>query len=155
MSFSISYRRVPLEYPYDDGHTAAARGEIVLGDFREGFLSNLGEWRQADYREQWRRSIHRLLAGEQKAVLITTFSSPTIATHLEWWALYREEDNVAVQNQLLFYDNIQGEFDVKCAVDFLNERRRVTEDGRPISEWSVSMNDLRVFASHLDKGMDY
>ncbi|MDR3747961.1 MAG: hypothetical protein P4M04_07400 [Acidobacteriota bacterium] len=146
MAFSIGFMKVPAECPYEDGSTEAARGLIVLGDSAEEFLANLGEWTQAKYREQWRGSIQSLLEGEGRAVLITTFSNPSTASHLEWWALYREGEDVFVQNQLLFFDDIEGEFDESRAVDFLRARETVTEEGRPISEWSVSMEDLRMFS---------
>jgi hypothetical protein len=146
MTFSIRFMDVPPEYPYDDGTTRAARGLIVLGDWREEFLASLGDWTEAEYRQQWARSIQTLLEGNSKAVLIATFSRPTIASHLEWWALYREGENIFVQNQLLFYDQVEGEFDPKHAVEFLRERRTSNEEGLAISEWAVSMNDLRAFA---------
>jgi hypothetical protein len=147
MAFSISFLKVPPELPYGDATTKAARGLIVLGDFKEEFLSNLREWTQSEYREQWARSIRSLLEGEVKAVLMTTFSSPTVASHLEWWALYREGEHVFAQNQLLFYDDVEGEFDTDSAVEFLRDRQTVNEEGLPISEWSVSMDDLRAFAA--------
>jgi hypothetical protein len=146
MAFSISFINAPLEYPYEDASAKATRGLIVIGNFREEFLSNLREWTQAEYREQWSRSIRSLLEGERKAVLITTFSSPTIATHLEWWPLYREGENIFVQNHLLFYKDVDGEFDANRAVDFLMDRQTENEEGLPISEWSVSMDELRAFA---------
>lgn len=146
MGFSISFMDAPVECPYEDATTKAARGSIVLGDWREEFRASLYEWSQAEYRGQWTRSIRSLIKGARKAALITTFSSPTIASHLEWWALYRVGERVFVQNQLLFFKDLEGEFDAERAVEFLKDRQTVNEDGAPISEWSVSMDDLRAFA---------
>jgi len=146
MTFSISFMDTPPEYPYDDPFAKAARGAIVLGGFREEFLASLGEWTEEGYRQQWKRSIRSLLDGERKAVLITTFSSPTSASHLEWWALYREGEKVLVQNQLVFFKDIQGVFDVNRAVDALREHQSHGEEGTRISEWVVSINELRDFA---------
>jgi len=137
----------PPKCPYADATTKAARGLIVLGDATEEFLANLGEWTQAEYREQWARSIRSLLEGERKAVLITTFSSPTVASHLEWWALYREGEHVFAQNQLLFFDDVDGEFDASRAVEFLRDRQTENEEELAISEWSFSMDDLRAFGA--------
>lgn len=149
MAFSISFVNAPPEYPYDDISAKAARGIIVVGDSTEEFLANLSEWTQREYREQWRRSIRRLLEGERKAVLITTFSSPTVASHLEWWALYREGEDVFAQNQLLFFDDLDAQFDPSRAVEFLRERQTKNEEGLAISEWRVSMDDLRAFAEQV------
>jgi hypothetical protein len=149
MPFSISFMDAPPEHPYENRSTKAARGIIVLGDSTEEFLANLHEWTQAEYREQWRRSIRSLIAGQKRAVLITTFSSPTVASHLEWWALYREGEEVFAQNQLLFFDGLEDEFDASRAVDFLRERQTENEEGLAISEWSVSMHDVRVFGKLL------
>lgn len=146
MAFSISFMNLPLEHPYEDESIKAARGLIVLGDSSEEFLANLREWTEAEYREQWINSIRSLLDGELKAVLITTFSSPTVASHLEWWALYRVGEDVFAQNQLLFFGHVKGEFDSNKAVQFLKDRETRNEEGLPISEWTVSMDDLRLYA---------
>jgi hypothetical protein len=146
MTFSIGFIDAPPEYPYEDASAKATRGLIVLGDSTEDFLSNLREWTESQYREQWARSIRSLVEGKRKAVLITTFSSPTVASHLEWWALYRLGERVFAQNQLVFFDNLKSEFDAHRAVEFLRDRQTENEEGLPISEWSVSMDDLRAFA---------
>jgi hypothetical protein len=138
IAFSIRFEDVPLEYPYEDPATAAAMGVIVLGSYCEEFLASLAEWTVEEYRNHWRSSILQILRGADRAVLITTFGSPTIASHLEWWALYRVDKNVFSQNQLVFYADIAGVFDVSQAVKFLKERRTKTDEGAPISEWNVS-----------------
>ena len=146
MAFSISFLDAAPEYPYEDAFTKGARGLIVLAEYSEEFLASLGEWTHTQYREQWARSIQRLIEGDAKAVLITTFSSPDVASHLEWWALYREGEDVFAQNQLLLFDDLTGKFDVSRAVEYLRDRQTVNEEGLPISEWRVSMDDLRVFS---------
>jgi len=147
MAFAIGFEDAPLEHPYDDASIPAARGRIVLGDWAEEFLANLGEWTPEEYRNQWRRSIQSLLEGQRKAVLITTFSSPKIASHIEWWALYRVGEEVFAQNQLLFFEDIGGKFDTNRAVEYLRERRTENNEGVSISEWNVSVSDLEAFAS--------
>jgi len=149
MAFSIGFMDLPLEHPYEDEFTSAARGLILLGESSEEFLANLREWNPEEYRYQWRCSIQNLLDGGHKAVLITTFSSPVNASHLEWWALYREGECIFAQNQLLFFDGIEDRFDPHRAVEFLRERQTVNEDGVPISEWDFSMDDLRSFATQF------
>ena len=149
MRFAISFMNLPLVKTYDDYSTMAAKGLIVLGDSSEEFLANLGDWSQEDYQSQWRDSIHSLVDGGNKAVLITTYSSPVIASHLEWWALYREGEDIFVQNQLLFFEGIEDRFRPSQAVQFLKERETENEEGVSISEWKISMGDLRDFATQL------
>jgi hypothetical protein len=148
MMFSISFLDIPTEYPYDDASTKAARGRIVLGNFAEEFLANLHEWTQPEYREHWNRSILSMLEGEKNAVLIMSFNLPAVASHLEWWALYRVEERIFVQNQLILFDDLKSEFDVNRAVESLRDHRLQTDEGVRISEWSVSMDDLRTFVAH-------
>ena len=117
----------------------------MLADFKEEFLASLREWTRDEYRRQWTRSIRAVLAGDAKAVLITTYNSPSVASHLEWWALYRKEGSVVFQNHLLFFDQITGEFVVNRAAEFLKEYRAINEEGVPISEWIVSLDQLQEF----------
>jgi hypothetical protein len=145
MTFWIGFLKVQLEHPYEDPSTAAARGRIVLRAYGEEFLASLHEWTEATYQKQWRGAIASLIQGEDKAVLITNFNSPAIASHLEWWALYREGETIFAQNQLLFFDDLNREFEASAAVDFLRPRDTKNEEGLPISEWAISMDDLRSF----------
>lgn len=151
MAFSIHFLNVATEYPYDDPSTEAARGAIILGDFREEFLASLHEWTKEDYCRQWKRSIKSLLEGNEKAVLITEYGTPARhASHLVWWVLYRKEENVLVQNQLFFFDDLKGEFNVDRAAEFVNEYQSHSDEGARVSEWPVSMDEVQDFARQLD-----
>ena len=152
MAFSIHFLNVAAEYPYDDASTGATRGVIVLGDFKEEFLASLYEWTKEDYRQQWKHAIRSLLEGSEKAGLITDYGSPAIASHLTWWVLFRKEENILVQNHLLFFDDLDREFNVTRAAEFIKEYESHSEGGVRISEWTVSIGELRDFAKQLDEG---
>lgn len=145
MAFSIEFSDRLDEQPYDDPQIKAANGILVLGDDFESFLSNLGEWTRERYRTQWMRELSLLMGGASKVALITTYSSPEISSHLELWALYRDEEMVRIQNQLLFYDDLEANFSVENAREFLKNRETKTEDGAPISEWNVSFDEIKHF----------
>jgi hypothetical protein len=50
-----------------------------------------------------------------------------------------------VQNRLLFLDQLPHDFDPAAPWDSVGPRRTVTEDGDQISEWRVSLDDIREF----------
>jgi hypothetical protein len=91
-----------------------------------------------------------LLHGKDRAALITEYLGPEAATHLVWWPMYLVGEKVFFQNQLLFYDQLPGPFFLKIAFSFLRNRRTTTEEGEPISEWSVSLSEMEAFARKAD-----
>jgi len=149
MSFSIEFLNNPLCYPYEDQTTAGAKGVLVLGDVREYFLSSLYQWSKRDYETQWKHALKELLGGRNKAALITTYGSPEIATHLEWWPMYVKGGTVFIQDHLLFYDQLSAPFSMQQAFTFLRDRQTINEEGRAISEWKVDASDVEAFGRRL------
>ena len=148
MPFSISFLDTDYLYPYDNPDTPAASGLLTIGDHREGFYSSLYEWSKQSYEDQWRQALKTLIDGRsKKTALIVEYVSPAAATQLEWWAMYREDENVYLQNQLLFYSQLTEPFDLERPFQFLRDRQAINEDGRAISEWCVSLSDVKEFAS--------
>ncbi len=139
MPFSIAFEGQPLSYPYDDPTTPAATGVLILGDHRESFLASLYDWSRQDYEKQWRHAIEAVLDAGDKAALITTFVSPQVGTHLEWWPMYLVGNRVFFQDQLLFHEKLSRPFSVESAFLYIRDRETVNEEGQTISEWSVSL----------------
>jgi hypothetical protein len=146
MSFSISFLDEPLEYPFDDKTTPAAPGRLVLGEEQEFFQSSLFQWSKEDYEAQWRYAIKTLLDGGEKAALIVEYVSPEFATQLEWWPMYRQVNSVYIQDHLLFYDQLSVPFSLNNAFSRLKDRETKDADGQSISEWCVSLSDVKKFA---------
>jgi hypothetical protein len=149
MAFSITFRNEAVSYPYDDRTTPAASGVMVLGDTEEHFLASLYQWGQEDYEKQWRHAMEVLLDETDKAALITTYGSPDVATHLEWWPMYLVGSRVFFQNHLLFYHQLREPFSVDKALSFLRDRETIDAEGKTISEWSVSLSEVEAFAGTL------
>jgi len=149
MAFSIAFEKKPLSYPYDDRTTPAASGLLTLGSARVGFLASLYQWKVEDYEGQWKQAITVLLNEKKKAALITTYGSPDIASHLEWWPMYVVGDIVYFQNHLLFYEQLPTQFSIENAFSFLRDRISVNEEGRPISEWEVRLAEVEEFGRSL------
>jgi hypothetical protein len=118
----------------------------VLGDHREEFASTLFEWTKSDYEEQWRYAITSLLQGKEKVALIVYFVSSVNSDNFEWWPMYRLGDNVALQDHMLWYDQLAKPFLIEGQFEFVKNRQTLNEDGERISEWSVPLASIREFA---------
>ena len=150
MAFSICFTGEPDQYLGDDPNVPYAMGSIVAGGLDEGFASTLYEWSKSDYEAQWLRSLEQLIVGSTKVVLITQYVNPSESSNLEWWALYRgEDDMVYVQNHLRFYDQLGSDFSVADASKFLAERITVNADGNRISEWEVPFTEIKLFVDRF------
>ncbi len=143
--FSISFSEEPLEYPYDDPSVPAAAGSLVLGKCTEDFLANLGVWDKPDYKSHWTRQLRAVLAGDSRVALIVSYNDPKASTNLEIWRLYRDEDWVRFQNQLLPYSSLPPDFNVSDIDRYIKARVVTDEDGNRISEWNVHIRDIEVF----------
>jgi hypothetical protein len=148
MSFSISFLDEPLIHVFDDPTTPAAVGRIMISDWDETFISSLHLWSKRDYEAQWRHAIASLLSGNEKAALIVEYLGPE-AKHLRWWPMYRIEDTVYFQEQILFFDQLEEPFLLEKAFSFVGERKTISEDGQRISEWTVGLRDVGEFARLL------
>jgi contact-dependent growth inhibition (CDI) system CdiI-like immunity protein len=150
MAFSICFTGEPDQYLGDDPNVPYAMGRIVAGGLDEGFASTLYEWSKSDYEAQWLRSLEQLIVGSTKVALITQYVNPSESSNLEWWALYRgENDMVYVQNHLRFYDQLGSDFSVADASRFLAERITVNGDGNRISEWEVPFTEIKLFVDRF------
>lgn len=151
MAFSIGFTGAPNQFLDDDPSIPSAIGQIVIGEFKEEFVSSLYEWTKEDYVAQWTSSLRRFLAGADRAVLITFYVNSKESSNLEWWALYRGEGGVVhVQNHLPWHDNFDREFSVSQAESFLHDRMTVNDDGQSLSEWDVPLADIETLVSKLD-----
>jgi hypothetical protein len=147
MAFSIEFLDEDLIFPFEDASTPAAVGRLRIGDWSEEFFSSLHQWTTKHYESQWKGAISTLL-GEKcdRAALITEYLGPDVSGHLQWWPMYKHDDIVYIQNQLLFYDQLSTPFRIDKPYASLRDRRVVDEDGQEISEWSVAISEVRKFA---------
>jgi hypothetical protein len=148
MAFSISFLDGPpsKEDPENpDDPTEAAIGRLVIGDWYENFVSSLYCWSMKEYEDQWGQAIRVLLDGCDRAGLITEYCGPE-AGRLWWWKMYRIEDTVYFQEQILFFDQLKGPFRLEEAFSYVSDREKITEEGLAISEWSVGLEALAEFA---------
>lgn len=143
MAFSISL--IPDPVPNLDPGVVASLGVIQIGSFQERFIASLMYWSADDYKRHWKQAIERILHSSEVSCLITSMVDPATASHIFWWPMYRVNDNVLIQNHILFFDQLQSSFDERNPFSSVTERQTIDEDGNIISEWSVQINELEDF----------
>ena len=150
MAFSICFKNEPNQYLDDDPTVPSAIGRIVADQLDEEFVSSLYEWNKETYQAQWLHSLKGFLGGDKKAVLITWYVNPKESSNLQWWALYRGDgDTVHIQNHLPWYCNFDRDFSAAEASSFLHDRTTSDEDGNALSEWNVSVVEIKNFFEQL------
>jgi len=120
-------------------------GEIVIGDYIEMFEASTSYWTADDYQKQWKQAIERIVNGEAKSRLITTMYDPVKANFIFCWPIYREGMRVYFQNQMLLMENQDFPLDLKNTFLNIEDRQILNDEGLSISEWEVSVFDLKDF----------
>jgi hypothetical protein len=119
-----------------------ASGNLIIGEFFESFHASLSYWNRLDYLSQWRSGLERLLAGENRSVIISSMYNPRNANFINWWKMYLLGDTVYIQNQILFLDELTAPFNENDIYSSIPERETETEDGDKISEWQINRNAI-------------
>jgi len=152
MPFAICFTDEPNQFLGDDPTVPYAVGRILAGCLDESFVATLYEWDRRDYEAQWLLALERLVAGDRKVVLTTYYVNPAESSNLEWWALYRGDDDVVhVQNHLRFYNQLGSGFSIAEASRFVQERLTIDEDGNHISEWDVTLTEIKLFIEQVKR----
>lgn len=129
-----------------NGESADASGRIVIGDFTETFRIPLGFWEESDYRRSWRRAFEVLDADPHgMSCLMTSMTDPDKSNFLGCWPMYREGEDVYIQNAIIFLNEIQQDFDPAAPWRCVGPRQSIDDDGNRVSEWITSMSSLREF----------
>lgn len=136
----------PGESDNTAGDPVEAIGRIVIGDFEENFSIPLGFWDLSEYRQSWKRAYHVIRnSPHSRSCLMVAMTDPEQSNFLVCWPLYRENEEVHIQNSLIFLDELEVDFDVEEPWVPVGPRRLLNEDGAEISEWTASMESLREF----------
>lgn len=147
MPFSIALVNDPnLRFP-DFDPKVASLGIIEIGPYKERFIAPLMYWSVDDYRRHWEQAIERILFHQSDvSCLITSMADPAKSAFIFWWPMYRVNNKtVCIQNHILFFDKLQSPFDESNPFSSVPERRTINEDGDNISEWLVSIDEVRHF----------
>lgn len=123
----------------------AVYGQIRIGDFQETFIASLDCWKPDQYEQHWISAVRRIVHSEERSALITSYVEPSVSQYLVWWPLYRVGENVHIQNQLLFFNQLGRPFSAEHFWDSVGERRHCSDDGRKISEWILPVKDVKMY----------
>ena len=123
----------------------AARGRITLGEFSEEFVAPLVFWAADDYRRQWREAAERILNGCEQSCFVAAMRESLLDGAIFLWPAYKEGEAVYIQHKLLLPELVKGRFDTLNPCAQVGERRSLSEEGEPISEWQVSVGDIARF----------
>lgn len=122
-----------------------ANGYINMNGEMENIDVDLSFWGKDDYVSQWESALDQLVRGQNKTALITSLSDLETANFIIVWPMYRVDNIVYIQNQLLFLDDIRDKFSVEKIYDFISER----EPDEEVSEWTVTIEDLQEFLPYI------
>lgn len=139
MTFAIEF------LPKLEADKRSAKGEIVIDDFIEKFESELTFWKTEDYIRQWVEGIERIIHMTNNSCLITSISNPDHANFILWWVMYKQDNMILFQNQILFFELLDQKFSLDNPYIHVPKRMTVNEDGKEISEWSVPLQEIKNF----------
>lgn len=144
--FDIAF--MPGEPRFEDEEGTGLWGCTVMGGFSERFIAPLGFWRREDYERQWIDGAERLLRGASPSAFV-------VEAGRVWWTAWREGTDVFVHQRHLVLDEMAPAWtatpdDLPYAL--IGPRQTRTAEGTGISEWRVSLDDLRDFVARRRAG---
>ncbi|XYH97992.1 hypothetical protein ACMHYB_61345 [Sorangium sp. So ce1128] len=125
-------------------------GEICISSFREKFVSDVTFWPRFKYEQQWIAAAMRIMTGDRVA-MITSLNEPSLSNFVRWWALYRDGNSIAIQQQLCFLEELREPFDPEVVDKFVEPRRTISEDGQSISEWYTTVAAISEFLTRRSR----
>jgi hypothetical protein len=143
MAFSIKLLLEPV--PGIEPSGTASLGLIEIGPFQERFKASLTYWNADDYQRHWGQAVARIVQSSTTSCLISSMYDPKNANFIVWYPMYRVDDTVFIQNQILFLDELPLPFDENDPFSSVPERRTTSDRGELLSEWSVPLEDLKTF----------
>lgn len=120
-------------------------GSIAMGEFSEDLICSASYWSREDYVAQWLKALRNACAGASKSAIIASMRDPGEMNFVFVWSLYRDGEQVHVQNRMIFTSEIDGTFDPDCVESYIDDRRTISDDGGRISEWTVRTSDIQEF----------
>ncbi|WP_241613772.1 hypothetical protein [Rosenbergiella epipactidis] len=121
---------------------------IVIDEFSESLNIPISYWNIEDYRKSWAKSIIDGIRNSNHAVLAVSMYEPGYANFVFTWVLYFVDQDVFVQNKIIFLEDNPG-FTPERINDFVHKRNIYDEDGQEISEWKTDLKNVNTFLSSL------
>ena len=120
-------------------------GQITIGSFREKFEIVFEYWSSKQYEQQWREAIERVINNRNTSCLVTSITDPASANSIFLWPMYPVDNMIAIQNHLLFMDDLSEPFDPSDPYRFVRPREILSDEGGRISEWLTTFEEMRAW----------
>jgi hypothetical protein len=125
-------------------------GRTTIGDFTERFVIPVEDWTLEEYLYQWKAGLERIKTNNSSCLVMTVENLNTPYPSIVQWALYKEYETIFIRQQLLITESVDEQnfpikltnFSAQTCYHFVNSRQTTTEDGKEISEWSCTINDI-------------
>jgi hypothetical protein len=128
-----------------------ALGRITVDGFFETFEMSLTFWNAEEYRASWRDALGELGKRDNAtSCLVSSITDPSTSNFVFCWPLYRNGDDVFVQNAVIFLEDLTESFDPARPWLSVRPHASVDEDGNRISEWLTDMSEVRRFLSQME-----
>jgi hypothetical protein len=127
---------------FTESNSSFGIASIQIGDFSESMKVDLSFWSREEYEKQWSEGLCRIAGGADSSCLVTSLCLPKAANFIMWWVLYRLDQVVAVQNEILFTEELNEVFDPSCPYKYIRPRETLTEEGNKISEWQIGFGEI-------------
>lgn len=133
-------------------------GKITINEFQEHLDIPLGFWLEKDYYRQWINAIDRLaFKGNSSSLLVTQVFHPEkneFGYAVECWPLYKDGERVYIHNVYLPYELMPKPWTVDSLYELAGHQDVSSENTSQVSEWQVSIGDIRKFQQVIGKRLE-
>lgn len=129
------------------------RGKVVFRNFEEPFRTTNKFWSKDQYYTHWIKELKALINGNKlKTGLITDMQDPT-SKHscIDVFSMYKFESITYIQNRILVIEEMKEKFNPELIEQYIYDRQIYSEDGDKLSEWQVSVQDIKDFLATQTK----
>ena len=139
--FYIGFKTAPRT---DSEGRRHASGGIELGSASDGFVADLSVWSLLVFVVFWCEGVARLAAGERSSALVTSYAGAGAAVHF-LWPMCRGGTDLVFSERLVPGEAIPDTGIAEAFYRSVGERRPYSDDGDPISEWTVPLAEVLAF----------
>jgi hypothetical protein len=150
---NIEMEIVPDSYE-EEGEFSCCFGKITifqnncLEPFWETFMVALDYWSINDYRQQWREGLERIKTHDISCLVASVYN-PRNGARVVWWPLYKEGNQIFIQNELIAGDEYvkwigHKIFSPETCYNFVTPRVTETPEGYRVSEWAITVPEREV-----------
>ncbi|WP_315710641.1 hypothetical protein [Brenneria uluponensis] len=138
----------PNGSPINENDEMVLPTSIIIDSFTEPVHIPLSYWNFDDYKQSWLMSLKEGIHSKKHAALAVSMYEPDHTNFIFVWVVYFSDNEVFVQNSILFLDECPG-FTPKNINNFIEPRTTHNEDGMKISEWHTDLKSILDFYNTL------